>query len=222
LLFDSANLKVFHTESVALQKPPTGKPYNTRAAALTANGSRSASQQRSTNAKPAKTQQSGKVKNKEPTKDAVLKIHLMPSDPLKVIEEALLSILDREKMEQTTRTLIGRVLMFIRETVLQDKKSKMSIKTQPEVSDLQKAIKLDLFRMYDALLEIEEVQWGAAGARQRVSESRRKNWAARAGPQCCPWGIWTWLLLQYDRIVLFICIICMNSLGFCPICMRVA
>jgi hypothetical protein len=32
-----------------------------------------------------------------------------------------------------------------------DKKSKKSIKTQPEVSNLQKAIKLDLFRMYDAL-----------------------------------------------------------------------
>jgi hypothetical protein len=71
------------------------------------------------------------------------------------------------------------------------------------------------------MLEIEGARWGAAGARQRASESGRKNWAARAGPQHCPWGIWTWLLLKYDRIVLFIYIVCMNSLGFCPICMRV-
>jgi hypothetical protein len=138
-------------ESTASQKPPTGNPYNTRAAALTANGSRSASQQRPTNTEPAKTSQSGKAKNKEPGKDAASATHPMLSDLLQVIEEALLSILDREKMEQTTRTLLGGVLMFIRETVAQDQKSKASVRTQSEVSDLHKAIKLDLFRMYDAL-----------------------------------------------------------------------
>jgi hypothetical protein len=60
------------------------------------------------------------------------------------------------------------------------------------------------------VLEIEGARWRAAGARQRASESRREK------------DFWfVMLLLQYDRIVLFIYVVCMNSLGFCPNCMRV-
>jgi hypothetical protein len=60
------------------------------------------------------------------------------------------------------------------------------------------------------MLEIWGARWGAVGARQRASESGRKM------------DFWfVMLLLQYDRIVLFIYVVCMNSLGFCPNCMCV-
>jgi hypothetical protein len=72
---------------------------------------------------------------------------------LQIIADALNCILEKEKLEKSTKTILEGVLRFIREMEEKEKTKAEGTALQPKVSTLHKAIKADISRVYEALLK---------------------------------------------------------------------
>ena len=143
------------TEDTAPPKSLGNIPYQTRATTLAAAGSKAPAQQGQAKAASSNTKQSSKDKDDAAGKTAPVGSTSPPetqsNNPLRVIEEALSHILDKEKIVNSTRTLIEGVISFIHETEAVKRKKAKEVEVQAEVSTLRKLLKHDLSKMYDAI-----------------------------------------------------------------------
>ena len=72
-------------------------------------------------------------------------------DPLRIIESVLAGVLDTERLEDSTRTIIGGLLMFVRDTETMERKKAGAVEAQTEASTFRKLLKHDLGKIYEAL-----------------------------------------------------------------------
>jgi|SRR6266850_1412545 len=73
-------------------------------------------------------------------------------NPLHIIESVLMGVLDTKRLEDSTRTIIGGLVTFIRDTETIERKKAGIAEAQMEASTLCKLLKHDLGKIYEALL----------------------------------------------------------------------
>src|SRR6267142_85883 len=125
-----------------------GRAHATRAttAALAANSAVAWPKTTKDNANTMKTMESRTQQNVQGIAIA------QSDDPLRIIESILAGVLNTERLEDSTRTIIEGLITFIRDMETIERKKAGIAEAQTEMSTLHKLLKHNLRKIYEALL----------------------------------------------------------------------